>query len=109
MLNMPVELNRRLCISNKDGLTHFTKKTEPGGTLERFEFLVLKFRIVLYINMAKYACLGAPNMVNFGVLKKILQNAVQMRWSLVNRTLQSKVITKSHYLAGFPTVTIMQN
>ena len=86
MLNMPVAvgLNRKPCISNQDGLTHFTKKTEPGGTLERFEFLVLKFRIVLYINMAKYAkyaCLGAPNMVKWGVLEKILQNAVQMRWS----------------------------
>ena len=98
---MPVAvgLNRKPCISNQDGLTHFTKKTEPGGTLERFEFLVLKFRIVLYINMAKYAkyaCLGAPNMVKWGVLEKILQNAVQMRWSLVNRTLQSKVMTKTH-------------
>ena len=74
MLNMPVGLNRRPCISIQDGLTHFTKKTEPGGTLERFGFLVLKFRIVLYINMAKYV-------VKWGVLEKILQNAVQMRWS----------------------------
>ena len=85
MLNMPVGLNRRPCISNQDGLTHFTKKTEPGGTLERFEFLVLKFRIVLYINMAKYACLGvysdARYMVKWGVPEKVLQNAVQTRWS----------------------------
>ena len=79
MLNMPVGLNRRPCISNQDGLTHFTKKTEPGGTLERFGFLVLKFRMVLYINMAKYVCLGAPNMVKWGVLEKILQNVVQPR------------------------------
>ena len=55
-------------------------------------------------NMAKYAkygswgtYLGAPNMVKWGVPEKILQNAVQTRWSLVNRTLQSKVMTKSHF------------
>ena len=104
---MPVGLNRRPCISNQDGLTHFTKKTEPGGTLERFGFLVLKFRIVLYINMAKYVCLGAPNMVKWGVLEKILQNADQMRWSLVNRTLQSKVMTKSHFGPDCPIVITM--
>ena len=35
------------------------------------------------------AYLGAPNMVKWGVPEKILQNAVQTRWSWVNRTLQS--------------------
>ena len=42
-------------------------------------------------NMAKYAkyaylgaYLAAPNMVKWGVPVKILQNAVQMRWFLVN-------------------------
>ena len=46
-------------------------------------------------NMAKYAYLGAylgaQNMVKWGIPEKILQNAVQTRWSEVNRTLQSKV------------------
>ena len=40
---------------------------------------------------------GARNMVKWGVLEKILQNAVQMRWSYVNRTLQSKVMIKSNF------------
>ena len=55
-------------------------------------------------NMAKYAkyaylgaYLGAPNMVKWGVPEKILQNAVQTRWSEVNRPLQSKVMTKSNF------------
>ena len=43
------------------------------------------------------AYLGVPNMVKWGAPEKILQNAVQMRRSVVNRTLQSKVITKSHF------------
>ena len=56
-------------------------------------------------NMAKYAYyayLGAPNMVKWGAPEKILQNAVQMRRSVVNRTLQSKVITKYHFWLIFP-------
>ena len=52
-------------------------------------------------DLAKYACLGlylgAPNMVKWGVPEKILQNAVQTRWSQVNRTLQSKVMAKSNF------------
>ena len=47
--------------------------------------------------MAKYAkyaylgtYLGVQNMVKWGVPEKILQNAVQTRWSQVNRTLQLK-------------------
>ena len=54
--------------------------------------------------MAKYAkyaylgaYLGARNMVKWGVPEKILQNAVHTRWSYVNRTLQSKVMTKSNF------------
>ena len=46
---------------------------------------------------AKHAYLGTPNMVKSGVPEKILQNAVLTRWSQVNRTLQSKVMTKSHF------------
>ena len=37
-------------------------------------------------------------MVNWGVPEKILQNVVQTRWTyqyLINRTLQSKFMTKS--------------
>ena len=48
--------------------------------------------------------LGAPNMVKWGVPEKILQNAVQTCWSQVNRTLQSKIMTKSIFLADFPIV-----
>ena len=47
--------------------------------------------------LAKYAYLGAPNMVKWGVPEKILQNVVQTRCSKVNRTLQSKVMTKSNF------------
>ena len=32
-------------------------------------------------SLAKYAYLGAPNMVKWGVPEKILQNVVQTRWS----------------------------
>ena len=56
-------------------------------------------------NMAKYAkyaylgaYLGVPNMVKWGVPEKILQNAVQTRWSLVKSYDQIK------FLADFPIV-----
>ena len=32
-------------------------------------------------SLAKYAYLGAPNMVKWGLPEKILQNAVQAHWS----------------------------
>ena len=43
-----------------------------------------------------YLCayLGTPNMVEWGVPEKILQNAVETRWS------RSNVMTKSHFFAG---------
>ena len=47
--------------------------------------------------LAILAYLVVPNMVKWGVPEKILQNAVQTRWSYVNRTLQSKVMTKSNF------------
>ena len=46
---------------------------------------------------AKYAYLGTPNMAKCFVPEKILQNTVQTCWSQVNRTLQSKVMTKSKF------------
>ena len=56
--------------------------------------------------MAKYgiwrAYLGEPNMVKWGIPEKILQNAVQTRWPCVNRTPQSKVMTKSNFGATAP-------
>ena len=55
-------------------------------------------------NMAKYAknaylgaYLGAPNMIKWGVPEKFLQNVIQTRCYLVNRTLQSKVMTKTNF------------
>ena len=99
---MPVAvgLNRKPCISNQDGLTHFTKKTEPGGTLERFEFLVLKFRIVLYINM--------PNMHVWA--RQIWSSGVSLKRSckmqLRGAEFESRVM-KPHFLAGFLIVIIM--
>ena len=60
-----------------------------------------QIRAKIMPNMAKYAYLGAylgaPYMVKWGVPEKILQNAVQTHWSLVNRTLKSKVMTKSNF------------
>ena len=43
-------------------------------------------------------------MVKWGIPEKILQNAVQMRWCLVNMTLLSKVMTKSHFWPDRPIV-----
>ena len=34
-----------------------------------------------YAKYAKYAYLGDPDMVKWGIPEKILQNAVQTRWS----------------------------
>ena len=51
---------------------------------------------------AKYAYLGVRNMVTWGVPEKILQNAVQTHWSKVNRTPQSKFMTKSHFWPTSP-------
>ena len=56
---------------------------------------------------AKYAYLGTPNMVKSGVPEKILQNAVLTRWSQVNRTLQSKVMTESQLWPDRPIVSTM--
>ena len=57
-------------------------------------------------NTAKYgiwrAYLGEPYMVKWGIPEKILQNAVQTRWPCVNRTPQSKVMTKSNFGATAP-------
>ena len=50
------------------------------------------------------AYLSVLNMVKWGVPEKILQNAVQMRWCLVNMTLPSKVMTKSHFWPDRPIV-----
>ena len=57
--------------------------------------------------MARYAYLGAPNMVKWGVPEKILQNVVQTRCSQVNRTLQSKLMKKINFLADFHIVITM--
>ena len=38
-------------------------------------------KCTLLYNLAKYAYLGAPNMVKWGFPEKILQNVVQSRWS----------------------------
>ena len=52
----------------------------------------------MYAYLAYFdAYLGVQNMVKWGVPEKILQNAVQTHWSKVNRTLQSKVMTKSNF------------
>ena len=40
---------------------------------------------------------GALNMVEWGIPEKILRDAIQTRWPCVNRTPQSKVVTKSHF------------
>ena len=39
-----------------------------------------------------------------GIPEKILQNAVQTHWSKVNRTPQSKFMTKSHFFLISPTI-----
>ena len=50
-------------------------------------------------NYAKYdmwrAYLGEPNIAQWSIPENIIQNAVQMRWSNVNKTPESKVKTKS--------------
>ena len=47
--------------------------------------------IWLYLGMY----FSVPNVVKWGIPEKILQNAVQMCWPCVNRTPQSKLMTKS--------------
>ena len=55
----------------------------------------------IWPNTAKYAkygiwgaYLGTTNLVKLGIPEKILQNVSQTRWPCVNRTPQSKVMTK---------------
>ena len=55
----------------------------------------------IWPNMVKYA-----NIVKWGVPEKILQNTVQTRWSRVNRTLQSRIMTKSHFWPDRPNQVI---
>ena len=57
----------------------------------------LSSSLSLSLSLAKYAYLGAPNMAKWGAPEKILQKVVQTRWSEVNRTLQSKFMTKSNF------------
>ena len=40
---------------------------------------------------------GPSNMVEWGIPEKIMQNSVQMSWTLVKKTAQSKVINKSDF------------
>ena len=48
------------------------------------------------------AYLGAPDIGEWGIPEKILQNAVQTHWPCVDTTPQSKVMTKSNFGATAP-------
>ena len=52
-----------------------------------------------WLYLGTYLCL--PNMVKWSDPEKILQNAIQTHWPCVNRTPQSKVMTKSHFCRFF--------
>ena len=75
--------------------------TAPVNWLQKLRFLFVQITWCLPSQpLCLNAYLDAPNMVKWGVPEKILQN-VQTHWPCVNRTPQSKVMTKSQF-RNFP-------